>query len=291
LKESDTLRRFMFEKFNIRGAFVHLDATWRAPLDLKDYPEVVRDQLGQCMAAGALLSSTIKYNGSMIMQIQSEGPLKLLVVESTGDHTMRSTAKWDGDVTPGNLEHVFGKGRVVFTVDSETAKDRYQGIIDLKGENVAETLETYFRQSEQLETRFWLAANGKSAAGFLIQKMPGSGDDDQEAWNRAQILSATLTDKELLGLSAEEILKRLYVEDEIRLFESEPLSFRCSCTRERVSNVLRSLGIDEVHKIIEEEGDVSVTCEYCNQKYSFDSVDAEALFASHVPPNTSATKH
>jgi len=295
LKENDTLRRFVFERANVRGAFIHLDATWRALLERKEYPEPVANQLGRFMAAGALLSSTIKFEGSLIMQIQSKGPISMLVVEATSERTLRGTAKWDESTESlsesTSYSELFSQGQLVLTIDSGNSQDRYQGIIELEGGSLAETLEAYFIRSEQLETQVWLSVSGQSATGMLIQKMPGGEDYDQDAWNRIQTLAGTVTDQELTNLSAMENIQRLFAEEDVRLFDGEPVSFRCSCSRERVSNMLRTLGIDEVHGIIDEQGSVSVNCEYCSQEYVFDKVDAEALFAASIPTEVPKTRH
>ncbi len=291
MKENDSLRRFVFEHAAIRGEFVSLDATWRAVLERHQYPPVIRDLLGQFMAAAALLSSTIKYAGSLIMQAQGDGPVPLLVVECTSERTLRGVAQWREDIQPGRLEELFGNARLVMTIDTGYSKERYQGITTLEGENVADAIENYLMQSEQLETHLWLVADEYQACGMLLQKMPGGGDPDQDTWNRAEHLGATIKDEELLQLSAAEIIRRLFHEEDVRLFDAEPVSFRCSCSRDRVKNMLRSLGIDEVHSILEEQGRVEVTCEYCNQLYEFDRVDAEEIFASDVTPEVPSTKH
>ncbi len=285
MKESDVLRRFVFEQAAVRGVIVHLDASWRAVCQRGAYPPVVAEELGQFLAASVLLSSTLKFDGSLVMQIQGNGPISMMVVEVTSERTVRGLAHWQGDIAPASLAELFGNGRLVMTIDNRHSQERYQGIVALEGDSVAALLENYLRQSEQLDTCLWLAIDGEQATGMLLQRLPGEQDADRDAWNRIQQLAATLRQQELTGLSAEDILHRLFHEESLRLFEAEPVSFRCSCSRERVSNMLRGLGREEIRAIIAERGQVEVKCEFCNQAYHFDAVDAEALFTAG--PNAS----
>jgi molecular chaperone Hsp33 len=243
------------------------------------------------MAAAALLSSTIKFTGSLIMQLQGSGPVKLLVVECTSDQTMRATAKWDEPLEGAHFRDLVGSGRFVITIAPEDAKQTYQGVVTIEGADVARALEHYMATSEQLETRLWLAADVECAAGILLQRLPGSNEGDPDAWNRAVQLTQTVTTDELLQLPAREIVHRLYHEEDIRLFEARIMSFRCSCSNERVVNMLRLLGRDEVSSILEERGSVEVNCEFCNRHYAFDTVDVEQIFAAEVMTPARRTRH
>jgi molecular chaperone Hsp33 len=287
----DTMQRFLFEDAPIRGEIVRLDATWRAVLDRRDYPPALRDVLGEFMAAAALLVTTLKFNGRLIMQAQGDGPVKLLVVECTSERAMRGLAHWEGDVQSGTLAEMLGRGKVAITIDPEGSKERYQGIVSLEGNTVAEALEHYFATSEQLDTRLWLAADGAQAAGMLLQKLPREAEVDFDAWGRAVHLGSTVTRDELLHLPAREIIHRLYHEEDIRLFSGTPVSFRCSCSRERVEAVLRMLGHNEVRSIIDERGAIDVDCEFCGSHYRLDAVDAEQLFAAAHMTDASPTHH
>ena len=275
----------------MRGEIVHLDATWRAVLERHDYPEPLRTTLGELMAAAALLSATIKFTGSLILQVQGSGPVKLIVVECTSDQTMRATAKWDGELPAGGFRALVGNGRFAITIAPNDARQTYQGVVSLEGESVAATLEHYMASSEQLETRLWLASDPNQAAGLLLQRLPGSSAADPDAWNRAVRLGETVTTQELLGLPARQIVHRLYHEEDIRVFEARVVSFRCSCSRERVVNMLRMLGREEVRSILQERGAVDVSCEFCNRRYAFDAVDAEQIFASEVVTRAGSTRH
>ena len=275
----------------MRGEIVHLDATWRAVLERHDYPEPLRTTLGELMAAAALLSATIKFTGSLILQVQGSGPVKLIVVECTSDQTMRATAKWDGELPAGGFRALVGDGRFAITIAPADARQTYQGVVSLEGESVAATLEHYMASSEQLETRLWLASDPNQAAGLLLQRLPGASGVDPDAWTRAVRLGETVTTQELLGLPAREIVHRLYHEEDIRVFEARVVSFRCSCSRERVINMLRMLGREEVRSILHDRGAVDVSCEFCNRRYAFDAVDAEQIFASEVVTRAGSTRH
>lgn len=295
--ERDSLHRFVFEHTNLRGELVHLDASWQAVLERHPYPPVVRDLLGQAMAASVLLGATIKFQGSLILQIQGEGPVSLLVVQATNDRTLRGMAQWQGEVQPAPLNELFAKGRLVITIQPDGRRERYQGIVDLGDKGLAEALEGYFQRSEQLPTRLWLAADSRYAAGLLLQRLPADHVDVHEKaeadenWSRVTQLASTVTEQELLELPFRDLIHRLYHEESVRVFESEPVSFRCTCSRERIEETLRGLGYQEVHGILEEQGKVSVDCSFCNQHYEFDSVDVERVFAADVSPQIPKTRH
>jgi molecular chaperone Hsp33 len=289
----DSLERFVFEKAPIHGRIVHLDATWRAVLERREYPRPVRELLGEFMAAAALLTATLKFEGRLIMQVQGTGPVKLLVVECSSERAMRALAHWEGaeelDLLP--FEHMFGDGRLVITIDPLNGKERYQGVVELEGDSIAQALEGYFERSEQLATRLWLAADADQAAGMILQRLPDKDSDDIDAWDRAAHLGATLTREELLTLPAKDLLHRLYHEDDIRLFQRVPVSFRCSCSRGSVERVLHMMGQTEVRSIVEEKGQIEVECEFCGNHYELDPVEVEQLFALGHTTETAPTRH
>ncbi len=290
-RDRDVLNRFILERTNVRGELVHLDASWQAVLERRHYPAPVRDLLGQAMAAAALLATTIKFNGSLTLQINGDGPVSMLVVQATADKTLRGLAHWADDLTAGTFADLIGSARLVITIDPGGEMDRYQGIVELENEpNLAIALTDYFEMSEQLPTRLWLAANEERVGGMLLQALPRATEDD-DAWDRSLHLGETISDEELLNLGHREILRRLFHEEDVRLFESEPVSFRCSCSRERIETMLRGLGYDEVQAILREEGAVSVDCEFCGSHYEFDHVDAEQIFAAIDQPSVPPTRH
>lgn len=288
---TDSLQRFLFESTPVRGQLVHLDATWRAVLKRHEYPPPLRNLLGELMAAGALLSATLKFEGALIMQMQGQGPVKLVVVEVTSEGTLRATANWDGELPDAPFAELLGGGRFVITLVPTDGTQSYQGVVAMDGSSVAAVLEHYMQTSEQLQTRLWLACDERQAAGMLLQKLPEQEDADADMWNRATHLASTLSAEELLKLPAREVIRRLFHEEDVRVFESSPLAFRCSCSRERVTAMLRMLGRDEVHSIIEERGKVEVTCEFCRKRYTLDPVDAEQVFAAEVQTQAGATRH
>ena len=274
----DQLHRFLFEHLDLRGELVQMETSWQTVLKQHDYPEAVRTVLGQTMAATLIMSATIKFDGSLIIQAQSSGPITTLVSQATSERTVRGLAHWEGEVADTNLAATFGDGQLVITVDGSKT-ERYQGIVALEGANIAEALQNYFSASEQLESRFWLFANGERAAGLFLQQLP-SEQEQNDDWERITALADTITEDELLNLSTSELLHRLFHEEEVRLFEAEPVSFRCSCSRKKIESSLLAMGKQEADDIIKEQGGIHVDCDFCNQHYQFDKFDTEQLFSS-----------
>jgi molecular chaperone Hsp33 len=238
-----------------------------------------------------LLSATVKFEGALILQAQGDGPLHTLVAQATHRRTLRGLARWgEGEPPAGSrLDEIFGAGRLVLTLQNDGAEP-YQGIVGLEGDNLAAAIEHYFNRSEQLATRLWLAADGERAVGLFLQEMPGTGEA-REDWQRVSLLADTVTERELLRLPGEELLYRLFSEEAVRLFEPEPVAFRCTCSRERIESVLRSMGHEELEEGLKQEGGVDVCCEFCNRRYRFDAVDVQALLAVTVPPAGPRTRH
>lgn len=288
MRQHDILQRFLFEDTGVRGVMVSLDATLRAVLDRHEYPPAIGGPLGEAMVAAALLGSTIKFEGSLILQVQGDGPVHMLVAQFTSEGHLRGLARWQGD--PQAADGLFGDGRLVITIEPGKGKESYQGIVALEGAQLANSIDTYFALSEQLPTRVWLAADASRAVGMLIQELPRE-EHDPEIWNTVVHLASTVTSRELLQLPAAEILHRLFHEEDVRIFEPEPLSFRCTCSRHRIEEVLVALGYDEVHDTLREQGSIKVDCEFCNQHYEFDAVDIEALFAVTTAPVVPTTRH
>ncbi len=291
MKKSDLLQRFLFENAPIRGEIVQLESSWQTVMERHDYPPVLRDIMGELIAAAVLLAATLKLQGSLVLQIQGRGAVRLLVVECTGDLQLRATAKWTGEISHGTLPELMGDGRFVITLDPKDGQQAYQGIVALEGNTVAEILQNYMSRSEQLETRLWLAADGARAAGMLLQKLPGQPEHDADDWTRAIHLGETVRPEELLGLSARDVIHRLFHEEDIRVFEQQPVAFKCSCSRESVGQMLKMLGHEEVDSILAEHGTIEIHCEFCNHRYEFDSVDAAQLFTAAVPAAGSETRH
>jgi len=296
----DTLQRFVFENTPVRGNLVNLTQTLQQALNKQYLPTGLRKALGELMAASALLAATLKMDGSLVMQIQSKGALKLLVVECNSDVgstiKMRATAKWDDEVTDNQkLFELIEQGQFMITLDP-TDGQAYQGIVPIEGDSISAVLENYMMRSEQIDTKIWLSCDGKSAAGMLIQKLPETMNQetqihDEDIWNRVGYLAGTVTDEELLNLPTETLITRLFHEEDVRLFESSITQFFCSCTRESVSNMLRMLGDEEINSIIEEQGKIEVNCDFCNSHYAFDKVDAAQLVVTEAAVITSPKIH
>jgi molecular chaperone Hsp33 len=312
------LHKFLFEGLPVRGMLVRLTGSWREVLQRREaagpFPPTVRALLGEMAAAGVLMQSNIKFNGSLVLQVFGDGPVKLAVAEVQPDLSFRTTAKVTGEVEPtAQLEamvNVHGKGRCAITLDPKDKKpgqQPYQGIVPLHGDHreplqqLSQVLEHYMLQSEQLDTRLVLAANDEIAAGLLIQRLPVEGEgnlegrrneDDiglSEGFNRIAHLAATLTQEELLELDAETILHRLFWEEQVLRFEPQTPRFACTCSRERVANMLKGLGREEIEGILDERDDVEVGCDFCGVQYRFDAVDVGELFtpAQDQPPSSS----
>ena len=300
----DTLRRFVFERYPFRGQLVHLGPAWQAMMEHHEYPAPVRDTLGEAVAAAALLSSTLKFSGLLSLQLRGEGPMHLMSVECTDGLAMRAVARFRDPPDTRDLRVLSGSGTLTVTVESDNASNRYQGIVPLAGASIADCLREYFESSEQLPTRLWLRADADGASGLLLQRLPlqvkpstlpesGAGviaaDEVEDAWHRVQLVADTVTPAELGGLADRELLRRLFAEDDVRMFEGAPVYFRCRCSRDRVENMLRSLGRAEVDSVIEEFGQVEVRCEFCSRAYRLDAVDCQRLFAPDgraAPPDT-----
>jgi molecular chaperone Hsp33 len=294
MAQADTLRRFVFERYPFRGQLVHLGPAWAAMMEHHDYPAQVRDSLGEAVAAAALLSSTLKYDGLLSLQLRGEGPMHLMLVECTDGLAMRAVARFRDPPGTRDLRLLSGNGTLTVTVESGGAANRYQGIVPLAGASMGDCLRAYFQHSEQLPTRLWLRADGASASGLLLQRLPvtsrpagvtesGAGgvpeDEIEDAWRRVQLVADTVTADELARLEDRELLRRLFAEDDVRMFQTAPVFFRCRCSRERVGNMLRALGRDEVDSVLAEFGQVEVRCEFCSRAYRYDAVDCAALFA------------
>jgi len=296
----DLLHRFIFlgaegdeRQAPVRGELVQLDCAWQSLLERSDYPPAVAELLGEAAVAAVLLAATLKIDGKLTLQLMSDTPLNersnetdqplaihLLVMQVSSKRELRGLARWHGDALQDDARglQLLEGGRLVMTI--ETARgERYQGIVPLEGERLAHALQGYFERSEQLPTRLWLEADLHHAAGLLVQKMPEHlSTAEDEDWNRIVAISDTVTREELLALPAETLLRRLFHEEDRRIYTPEHVRFMCSCSRERVGDMLRSLGSEEVANTLAEQGAIEVDCEFCNAHYVFDAVDAAALF-------------
>jgi molecular chaperone Hsp33 len=299
MHDRDSLHRFLFEQYPIRGHLVHLDAAWRALIEHRDYPGAIRDLLGEAVAASLLLAATIKFDGVLSLQLQGDGPVHLMLAQCTSGLGVRGLARYrdGGEDSPGSGDLV-GAGNLTVTLETDAGAQRYQGIVPIAGGRLAESLQLYFENSEQLPTRLWLHADAQGASGMLLQKLPEAGSPDaadaadiEDAWRRVQILAETLTPEELRTLTDAQILHRLFNEDDVRLFEPSPVYFRCRCSSERVAGMLQGLGEAETRSVLAERGEVEVRCDFCNRAYVFDSVDVAELFKAAVARESSSSVH
>lgn len=304
----DSLQVFVFDGAPVRGEIVNIRDSWQAIMARKDYPPAVKKLLGDLVAAGVLLCGTLKFNGSMIIQAQGNGAVRLLVLECNEHLVIRATAKLNEDIDlstlpdDANLSDLInpdGQGRLVITLDPADRKpgqNPYQGIVALSDDgkpvkSIAEAITLYMRDSEQLETRLWLASNEDSCGGLLLQRLPNMGgqlkmDDEMaaEGWSRLQMLSDTVTSEELLSLEPKVLMNRLYLDESahhgVRSFDERPIKFGCRCSRIKVADMLKMLGEEEVNSILLEKDVVETNCDFCGQVYIFDAVDCKQIFAS-----------
>jgi molecular chaperone Hsp33 len=291
MKNEDQLHPFLFENTPIRGNLAYLNNAYNHALEHQHLPLTIKKALGELMAASALLTATLKMDGAMVLQIQTKGQLKLLVVECTSNLTMRATAKWDGDIEDdADFLALIKEGQCVITLDTKDNQP-YQGIVPIEGDSIAVMLENYMLRSQQIDTKLWLSCDGNSAGGLLLQKLPEQASEDVDAWNRFVTLADTITVTELLTDAAERIITNLFHEEDVRLFDAETLRFYCKCNREGVASMLQMLGQDEVESIIAEQKKVEIHCDYCNKQYTFDVVDAASLFTNNTVAKTSKAIH
>jgi molecular chaperone Hsp33 len=292
---SDHVRRFIFENRPVRGQWVRLEAAWRDLRAHSSYPPRVTELLGEAVAAAVLLAATLKFRGTLALQLQGNGAVNLLVAQCTHDFRLRAVARYDEQAVgaaslqagEGLFQRLTGSdGRVTVTVEADEKSMRYQGVVPIAGDSLAQSLEAYFANSEQLPTRVVLAANDSHCAGLLVQKLPGAeAQDDEEpvpAWEEAQRAVERVSTPQLLTHGIEELLAADFRDHDLRLFRGVPVSFECRCSPQRVGSVLRALGSGEIRDLLKEQGCVMVTCEFCQRPYRFDSIDVEALF-SEVP--------
>ena len=288
---SDKSQRFLIDNTHIRGELVQLDEAWQALQATATYPAPIRKVLGEALAAISLLATTLKFKGSLILQINASAPVHMLVVQATSENTVRGLARWNEEIPDdANYKDLFQDGRIIIQVEPSDRGERYQSIVALNGDSLADSLKSYFEQSEQLQTRLWLASNDQKAAGLLLQRLPNSDEnlieEDNESWNRTLALSETISPEELLTLSAETLLHRLYHEEDLRIFEQEDITFKCQCSQQKVEAMVNSLGIEEARDIIKKQGSIDIDCEFCNTHYALDSLDIERLFNQQSAPST-----
>ena len=285
---NNTLHRYLFEDLSVRGELVQLDDAYQQIISSKEYPKAVQNLLGELLVATTLLTATLKFEGSITLQLQGDGPVSLVVINGDNDQKVRGVARFDGEISDdATLHQLMGKGYLVITIAPKDG-ERYQGVVALDGKDLAACFEGYFERSEQLKTRLWLRLGefeGKPhAAGMLLQVMPdgtGSADD----FEHLEQLTDTIKNEELFGLEAEDVLYRLYNQDKVQLFEPQTVEFFCGCSRERSAGAIVTIERAEVDDIIKTEGKVSLHCDYCGTSYDFDSIDVANIFEEATKGN------
>ncbi|MGH8025137.1 MAG: Hsp33 family molecular chaperone HslO [Pseudoxanthomonas sp.] len=281
----DHQTRFLLPRAGVRGVCVRLENTWQEILSHAAYPDRARDLLGQACAASALFTGHAKVNGRLSLQLRSPGALRTLFAECTAQGTLRGIVRVaEGEDPPHDLRELGKDALLAITIENPgldpREPQRYQSLVSLQAAALPEAFENYFHQSEQLPTRLLLAADGKTAAGLMLQKLPGD-EGDSDGWNRAGALFETLRSDELLALPVRELLHRLFHEEELSILAERPLRFACSCSQQRVAAMLQSLGTEEAHAALA-DGQAEVRCEFCGQRYIFSAREIDELFA--LPP-------
>ena len=285
---NNTLHRYLFEDLSVRGELVQLDDAYQQIISSKEYPKAVQNLLGELLVATTLLTATLKFEGSITLQLQGDGPVSLVVINGDNDQKVRGVARFDGEISDdATLHQLMGKGYLVITIAPKDG-ERYQGVVALDGKDLAACFEGYFERSEQLKTRLWLRLGefvGKPhAAGMLLQVMPdgtGSADD----FEHLEQLTDTIKNEELFGLEGEDVLYRLYNQDKVQLFEPQHVEFFCGCSRERSAGAIVTIERAEVDDIVKTEGKVSLHCDYCGTSYDFDSIDVANIFEEATKGN------
>ncbi|EJC6734889.1 Hsp33 family molecular chaperone HslO [Vibrio vulnificus] len=278
---SNVLNRYLFEDLSVRGELVQLDEAYQRIISSKDYPAALQKLLGELLVSTTLLTATLKFEGSITIQLQGDGPVSLAVINGDNEQKIRGVARWEGHIADdATLHDMMGKGYMVITIEPKKG-ERYQGIVGLEGDNLEQVLEDYFERSEQLKTRIWIRTGeheGKAhAAGMLIQVVP-DGTGSENDFEHLEQLTNTVKNEELFTLPANELLYRLYNQEQVRLFEPQNVEFRCGCSRERSGAAIVTVDKNEIYDILASDGSVSLHCDYCGTTYSFDESDVNKLY-------------
>ncbi len=280
----DHTTRFLFEESNVRGEFTQLDHSLKEVLSKHNYPLAIKALLGEFMAAAAMLSDTIKFNGTLSLQVKGAGQVRTLMAECRNNSALRAIAQYNDDFTEDGP--ILGEGQMAITIEPEKGQ-RYQGIVRINDGDLtlANVLEDYFLQSEQIRTRIWLFSNEETAAGMLLQSMPKSasessldGSDEDDSWDRLTHLAGTLKSEEVASLDTQTILHRLFHEETVRVYPARDLKFECTCSDERSQNAITILGREEAMSLIAEVGHIDIDCQFCHSRYVYTAEQVEAMF-------------
>ncbi|MFZ3515344.1 Hsp33 family molecular chaperone HslO [Vibrio harveyi] len=285
---NNVLNRYLFEDLSVRGELVQLDEAYQRIISSKEYPAALQKLLGELLVSTTLLTATLKFEGSITIQLQGDGPVSLAVINGDHDQKIRGVARWEGDIAEdASLHDMMGKGYLVITIEPKKG-ERYQGVVGLEGETLADVIEGYFANSEQLKTRLWIRTGEhegkKHAAGMMIQVMP-DGTGTPEDFEHLEQLTATVKNEELFTLPANELLYRLYNQDSVRLYQPQPVEFHCGCSRERSGAAIITVDKTEIYDILAEEGSISLHCDYCGTSYTFDEPEITELYTQATSDN------
>ncbi|MHA2939385.1 Hsp33 family molecular chaperone HslO [Vibrio sp. RC27] len=287
---NNTLSRYLFDDMSVRGELVQLDETYQRIISSKEYPAAIEKLLGELLVATTLLTATIKFEGSITLQLQGDGPVSLIVVNGDNNQNVRGVARWQGDIpSDANVRDLMGKGHLVINIEPKKG-ERYQGIVGLESDSLSEIIEGYFERSEQLKTRIWIRTGvhqgAPHAAGMLLQVIPDeTGSDDD--FEHLEQLTNTVKSEELFSLGAQELLYRLYNQEKVRLFDPQEVAFHCGCSRERSGAAIITIDPAEIAEILEEDGKIAMHCDYCGSNYEFNKTQIdELLIEANTPNNT-----
>lgn len=276
MANQDQLHRYLFENYAVRGELVTVSNTWKEVLENHNYPLPVKNLLGELLVATSLLTATLKFAGDITVQVQGDGPMSLAVINGNNRQQMRGVARVQGEIADdASLKTLVGNGYLVITITPEEG-ERYQGVVGLEGETLAECLEDYFQRSEQLPTRLFIRTGdveGQPAAGGMLLQVLPAQDTQAEDFEHLALLTETVKAEELFTLPANEVLWRLYHEEEVTLYDPQDVEFKCTCSRERCAGALKTLPDEEVDSILAEEGEIDMHCDYCGNHYLFNAMD------------------
>jgi len=279
MKESDTLQRFMFKHASIRGEIAHVDDTYKTIMHQRPYPPVVKRLLGEALISCLMLAGSIKFEGEVSLQFHGDKRLPLLLVQCDHELHIRAFAKYQDDRETVDYANAFLEGKMVLSINQYKQTQTYQSVVPIRSTSMGENLTHYFAQSEQVASQVWLAVNDDTAAGMLIQLMPGQDTQQREEfWEYAVQLGQTISEHELLTLDNTTILHRLYHETELRLYSARPVSFKCRCNHEKMKQALTVLGEEDMLALLKERGNIEISCDFCNEQYVFDPIDITLLF-------------
>lgn len=275
----DKIQRFLFKELDIRGQYLSIDSAWQSMIQDRGYSQLVRQLFGELSALSIMLASSMKHPGKLTMQVQGDGLVSLILVEITHDLKLRGMVRSSNTVSETHtLDQILGDGQIIATLYNAQTDHSFQSYVPRNKIGLIQTFEDYFSQSEQLETKLWVASTQHKLSSMLIQKMPKDKSDDNEDWNRIIALSNTITDEELCNFSAEKMLHRLFHEEVVELFKGKEVNYECKQDRTRFERIIFDLGEEDARALLEERGEISIHNEICNEHLFFNEDDVNKIF-------------